>query len=55
MENKEQIKKELMEVQGKPVDLGGYYKPDDVKASKAMRPSVTFNTIIELFATKSLN
>ncbi|MBN2016685.1 MAG: NADP-dependent isocitrate dehydrogenase [Candidatus Cloacimonetes bacterium] len=53
--NKEQILKELSEVQGKPVDLGGYYKPDELKAAKAMRPSITFNTIIDLFATKSLN
>jgi isocitrate dehydrogenase len=53
--NKEQIKKELAEVQGKPVDLGGYYKPDELKAAKAMRPSITFNTIIDLFSTKSLN
>jgi len=30
-------------VQGKPVDIGGYYRPDVAKASKAMRPSATFN------------
>ncbi|MCF7793649.1 MAG: NADP-dependent isocitrate dehydrogenase, partial [Candidatus Cloacimonetes bacterium] len=53
--NKEQIKEELSEVQGKPVDIGGYYKPDELKAAKAMRPSITFNTIIDLFSTKSLN
>jgi len=53
-ENEEQILKELVEVQGKPVDLGGYYKPDDIKAAKAMRPSITFNTIFDLFITRSL-
>ncbi|MFC1898531.1 NADP-dependent isocitrate dehydrogenase [Candidatus Cloacimonadota bacterium] len=53
-ENEQQIIKELLEVQGKPVDLGGYYKPDDIKAARAMRPSVTFNTIFDLFITRSL-
>jgi isocitrate dehydrogenase len=53
-DNEEQIMKELLEVQGKPVDLGGYYKPDDIKAAKAMRPSITFNTILDLFITRSL-
>lgn len=40
------ILKELSEVQGKPVDLGGYYNPSFEKTSKAMRPSATFNAII---------
>jgi isocitrate dehydrogenase len=53
-ENEEQILKELVEVQGKPVDLGGYYKLDDIKAARAMRPSITFNTIFDLFITRSL-
>ncbi len=53
-ENEAQILKELAAVQGKPVDLGGYYKLDDIKASKAMRPSITFNTILDLFTTRSL-
>jgi len=53
-DNEAQIVKELEEVQGKPVDLGGYYKPDDIKAAKAMRPSITFNTIFDLFNTNSL-
>jgi isocitrate dehydrogenase len=33
-------------VQGKPVDVGGYYLPDDVKANDALRPSQTLNAII---------
>jgi isocitrate dehydrogenase len=38
---------ELLAVQGKPVDVGGYYQPDPKKASAAMRPSRTFNGILE--------
>ncbi len=38
---------ELNAAQGKPVDLGGYYHPDDAKATAAMRPSATFNAIID--------
>ena len=34
---------ELSDVQGKPVDIGGYYMPDVAKTSAAMRPSATFN------------
>ncbi len=40
------IVKELLAVQGKPVDLGGYYQPDEAKAAAAMRPSPTFNRIL---------
>ncbi len=40
------IVSELLAVQGKPVDLGGYYLPDDAKANAALRPSATFNRII---------
>jgi isocitrate dehydrogenase len=40
------IAAELLAVQGKPVDVGGYYQPDDSKASSAMRPSATFNAIL---------
>jgi isocitrate dehydrogenase len=39
---------ELIAVQGSPVDLGGYYQPDPAKASRAMRPSATFNQALEL-------
>ncbi len=41
-----QIVQELVAVQGKPVDVGGYYAPDDAKASAALRPSATFNQIL---------
>ncbi len=37
---------ELLAVQGKPADVGGYYQPDDRKASEALRPSATFNRIL---------
>jgi isocitrate dehydrogenase len=40
------IVKELIEAQGKPVDVGGYYQPDDAKASAALRPSKTLNDIL---------
>ncbi|HEX8373124.1 MAG TPA: NADP-dependent isocitrate dehydrogenase [Chthoniobacterales bacterium] len=43
-----QIVGELLAVQGKPVDIGGYYQPDDAKATTALRPSPLFN---ELLAT----
>ena len=42
----ESIVRELIAVQGKPVDVGGYYQPDDAKATAAMRPSKTFNDIL---------
>jgi isocitrate dehydrogenase len=40
------IVSELLAVQGHPVDLGGYYLPDDAKATAALRPSHTFNRIL---------
>ena len=43
------IKGELIGAQGKPVDLGGYYLPDDAKASAAMRPSATLNAAFSAF------
>ncbi|QKF73383.1 isocitrate dehydrogenase, monomeric [Aliarcobacter faecis] len=45
-ENETQIVKELTQVQGKPVDMGGYYLPDHAKTSAAMRPSATLNKIL---------
>ncbi|MBS3801978.1 MAG: NADP-dependent isocitrate dehydrogenase, partial [Candidatus Thermoplasmatota archaeon] len=48
-ENEDKINDELLEVQGQSVDLGGYYLPDDELASKAMRPSETFNSILDNF------
>jgi len=38
---------ELSDVQGKPVDIGGYYKPDTEKTNAAMRPSATFNAVLD--------
>ena len=42
----ETIVGELAEVQGSPVDIGGYYRPEDAKASAVMRPSATLNKVI---------
>jgi isocitrate dehydrogenase len=39
----QQINDELIGVQGKPVDIGGYYRPDDAKVDAVMRPSKTLN------------
>jgi isocitrate dehydrogenase len=44
--DEEAIVAELRDVQGEPVDLGGYYFPDREQASAAMRPSDTFNAAI---------
>lgn len=41
------ITDELISAQGSPVDLGGYYRPDVTKTTQFMRPSPTFNTIID--------
>ena len=46
-ENAKKIDQELLSAQGSPVDVGGYFRPDPVKASQAMRPSATFNAIID--------
>ena len=46
-ENEEKIAAELLAAQGQPVDIGGYYLPDEDLAAKAMRPSATFNAIID--------
>jgi isocitrate dehydrogenase len=48
----EAISKELIDCQGAKVDLGGYYKPDDAKAYAAMRPSKTFNEILDALASQ---
>jgi isocitrate dehydrogenase len=45
-ENEEKIIEELMEPQGKKVDLGGYYHTDPIKVRAIMRPSETLNYII---------
>ncbi len=49
-DNEAKITGELLAAQGKPVDVGGYYHPDDAKASKAMRPSPTLNAIVDAIA-----
>ena len=46
-ENEAKITEELLAAQGKPVGIGGYYLPDPEKAAKMMRPSATFNAIID--------
>ncbi|WP_290538347.1 MULTISPECIES: NADP-dependent isocitrate dehydrogenase [Alcanivorax] len=46
-ENEEAIVKEMIAVQGSPIDIGGYYNPDFSKVSAAMRPSATFNNILD--------
>jgi isocitrate dehydrogenase len=45
--NEDKIASDLISVQGKPVDLGGYYVPDDKKAIEVMRPSSKLNKIID--------
>ncbi len=51
-ENAETIASELLAVQGSPVDLGGYYNPDDAKTEAAMRPSETLNRIVATLSEK---
>ncbi len=50
-DDEDKIVAELNTVQGKQVDIGGYYFPNDEKASEAMRPSKTLNSHLEQFAT----
>ena len=45
--NEQKIIDELNGAQGSPVELGGYFMPDDEKAAKAMRPSATLNAVID--------
>jgi len=45
--NEDAIAGELLAAQGSPMDIGGYYLPDDDTANRAMRPSATFNAIID--------
>ncbi|UTM48249.1 NADP-dependent isocitrate dehydrogenase [Glutamicibacter mysorens] len=47
-ENEQAIVAELAEVQGKAVDIAGYYRPDEAKTSAVMRPSATLNKALEL-------
>jgi isocitrate dehydrogenase len=48
--NETKINEELLAAQGKPVDMGGYYRPDLAKTTRAMRPSPTLNAIIDALA-----
>ncbi|MBB1515027.1 NADP-dependent isocitrate dehydrogenase [Tessaracoccus sp. MC1679] len=45
--NESVIVEELLAVQGKPADIGGYYRPDEAKTVAVMRPSQTLNEIID--------
>ena len=45
--SEEKIIQELSDAQGQPVDIGGYYIPDDGMSSRAMRPSATLNAIVD--------
>ncbi|MAM18269.1 MAG: NADP-dependent isocitrate dehydrogenase [Bacteroidota bacterium] len=49
-EHKDQILQDLLDAQGSPVDIGGYYEPDEKLTSQAMRPSSQFNSILETSA-----
>ena len=44
------IQAELLAVQGSPVDIGGYYRPDEALTDAVMRPSTTLNAVIEALA-----
>ena len=44
--NEAKIDAELIAAQGKPVDTGGYYQPDQAKTSAALRPSATLNAAL---------
>jgi isocitrate dehydrogenase len=46
-ENEAKIMEELLAVEGKAQDIGGYFHPNDAKAEAAMRPSATLNAIID--------
>ncbi|HUN75809.1 MAG TPA: NADP-dependent isocitrate dehydrogenase [Steroidobacteraceae bacterium] len=47
--NESQIVAELAAAQGSAVDIGGYYHPDPARCARAMRPSATFNAILDAF------
>jgi isocitrate dehydrogenase len=47
------IADELLAVQGRPVDLGGYYRPDAAKTTEVMRPSKTFNQALALLGASA--
>ena len=51
--NEDKIIDELNSVQGQPVDIKGYYHPNEMLTSSAMRPSVTLNTILDKLAVEA--
>ena len=46
-ENEDKIIQELIDCQGQPMEIGGYYRPDNDMSATAMRPSPTLNAIID--------
>jgi isocitrate dehydrogenase len=53
-DQEEQIVRELRDVQGSPVDIDGYYRPDPERMAEAMRPSATLNDALgALYSSKS--
>ncbi|MDX1544490.1 MAG: NADP-dependent isocitrate dehydrogenase, partial [Christiangramia sp.] len=49
-DNQEKILQDLLDAQGSPVDIGGYYFPDEELTKEAMRPSEKFNGILNTSA-----
>ncbi|MDA3903256.1 MAG: NADP-dependent isocitrate dehydrogenase [Desulfuromusa sp.] len=47
VKNVDKIDAEFIDCQGSPVDVGGYFRPDPIKAAASMRPSATLNAIID--------
>ena len=47
LSSQDDIVREYLDAQGDPVDVGGYYRPVDSMAESIMRPSSTFNAIID--------
>ena len=45
--SEDKIVSELIDIQGKSVDIGGYYQPDEELTSKSMRPNKTLNSILD--------
>jgi isocitrate dehydrogenase len=48
-DNEEQITQDLIDCQGPPADVGGYYKVDEAKATAVMRPSKLFNDLMDKY------
>ncbi|HEV2774444.1 MAG TPA: NADP-dependent isocitrate dehydrogenase [Solirubrobacteraceae bacterium] len=49
----DEIAEEMLLVQGKPVDIGGYYRPDPALVREVMRPSATFNAALAVLAAEA--